>query len=68
MKNKISIEWYDEIDSTNTEMQRKIDALENFSVIAAVNQTAGRGQRGNTWHVQEGEKPHIFPLSQISAR
>lgn len=55
MKNKISIEWYDEIDSTNTEMQRKIDALENFSVIAAVNQTAGRGQRGNTWHVQEGK-------------
>ncbi len=42
MKNKIAIEWYDEIDSTNTEMQRKIDALENFSVIAAVNQTAGR--------------------------
>lgn len=55
MKNKISIEWYDEIDSTNTEMQRRIDTLENFSVIAAVNQTAGRGQRGNIWHVQEGK-------------
>lgn len=55
MKNKISIEWYDEIDSTNTEMLRRTDALENFSVIAAVNQTSGRGQRGNAWHVQEGK-------------
>lgn len=55
MKNKIAIEWYDEIDSTNTEMKRRIDALPDFTVIAALNQTAGRGQRGNTWYVQEGK-------------
>lgn len=54
MKNKVSIEWYDELDSTNTEVLRRMDSLDSYAVIAAANQTAGRGQRGNSWNVQKG--------------
>lgn len=46
--------WLESIDSTNTEILRRTDSLDNMSVIAAVNQTAGRGQRGNTWVVEPG--------------
>ena len=46
--------WLDSVDSTNTEVSRRYDTLDNLSVIAAVNQTAGRGQRGNVWHVEPG--------------
>ena len=41
--------WYDSIDSTNVEAMRRAEELENLTVIAAREQTAGRGQRGNTW-------------------
>lgn len=46
--------WLESVDSTNTEVLRRADSLDNLSVIAAVNQTAGRGQRGNTWMVEPG--------------
>ena len=47
MESKIHIKWHDELDSTNDELLRHIHDYDNLSVIAAVNQTAGRGQRGN---------------------
>lgn len=46
--------WMESVDSTNTEIVRRYDSLDNLSVIAAVNQTAGRGQRGNVWTVEPG--------------
>lgn len=46
--------WMESVDSTNTEILRRSDSLDNLSVIAAVNQTAGRGQRGNVWTVEPG--------------
>lgn len=46
--------WLESVDSTNTEIVRRYDNLDNLSVIAAVNQTAGRGQRGNVWTVEPG--------------
>jgi BirA family biotin operon repressor/biotin-[acetyl-CoA-carboxylase] ligase len=55
MKNKPSIIWLDRIDSTNNEAKRHISDLDNLSVIAAVHQTAGRGQRGNVWKSAEGQ-------------
>ncbi len=55
MHNKIHIIWYDELDSTNSEALRHISSFANLSVLGAVNQTAGRGQRGNTWHAAPGE-------------
>ena len=44
-----NIKWIDSVDSTNNEAKRRIESLSGLSVIAAYNQTAGRGQRGNTW-------------------
>lgn len=58
MKNladKMKIFWYDTLDSTNSEASRRIEKFDNLSVIAAMCQTAGRGQRGNKWLTQSGE-------------
>ncbi len=46
--------WLDSVDSTNSEIVRRLPELDNMSVIAAVDQTAGRGQRGNSWKVEPG--------------
>ena len=46
--------WLDSVDSTNNEVKRNVDVLGNFSVIAAREQTAGRGQRGNVWLTEPG--------------
>lgn len=52
---KSSIEWLDEIDSTNSELRRRLQSLDNLSVIAARYQTAGRGQGTHTWLSPEDE-------------
>ena len=44
-----NIIWSDTVDSTNDEAKRCIDSLPDLSVISTYNQTAGRGQRGNSW-------------------
>ena len=51
----MSITWIDTIDSTNDEAKRQIQSLDHLSVISAINQTAGRGQRGNTWSSESGK-------------
>lgn len=51
---KYNIIWLKSVDSTNNEAKRRIDSLSNMSVIAAYEQTAGRGQRGNTWLTAPG--------------
>ena len=55
MTKKHDIIWLESIDSTNEEARRRISALDNLSVLSAVSQTAGRGQRGNTWSAKPGE-------------
>lgn len=55
MKDSVDIRWHDELDSTNSEALRRISGLDNLSVVAAFRQTAGRGQRGNSWHAAPGE-------------
>ncbi len=54
MESKIQIKWYEELDSTNDELLRHIPEYDNLSVVAAVSQTAGRGQRGNRWLSEPG--------------
>lgn len=69
MESMIHIKWYEELDSTNNELLRDIPGYDNLSVVAAVNQTAGRGQRGNRWLSEPGDnltfslllKPAGFP-------
>lgn len=55
MKNAWKIKWFSTLDSTNDELLRHIQAYDNLSVIAAEAQTAGRGQRGNSWLTEPGE-------------
>ena len=55
MTKKHDIMWFDTIDSTNNEAKRHIATLDNLSVLSAMEQTEGRGQRGNTWSARPGE-------------
>ena len=55
MGNKVTITWVEETDSTQDEVRRHIREYANMSVVAALYQTAGRGQRGNKWHSGKGE-------------
>lgn len=55
MKEEVNIQWFDEVDSTNNEAIRHLAELDNLSVVAAVRQTAGRGQRGNSWLTEAGK-------------
>lgn len=51
----MTLRWYDSIDSTNTEALRHIGEWEHMTVLAAREQTAGRGQRGNSWFAEPGQ-------------
>lgn len=47
---------FDELDSTSNYLKaRGGDALPQFTVVVAANQSAGRGQRGNSWESAPGE-------------
>lgn len=77
----VRVNWFDEIDSTNSQAHRCRHEASDFTVWAAEFQTAGRGQRGNTWESAVGEnltfsilfKPsnflatRQFELSQVAA-
>ena len=47
--------WLDRVKSTNDEARRHISEIDNLSVVSALEQTKGRGQRGNRWSSQPGE-------------
>ena len=46
--------WLDEADSTNKVLRERLEDLDNLSVVAAVAQTAGRGQGAHTWYASPG--------------
>ena len=52
---KSNIVWLDSIDSTNSEALRRLESLPSGTVLAAREQTSGRGQRGNTWFSEAGK-------------
>lgn len=54
MKNMTDIIWYESIDSTNNQAKRLLKDLTGTTVIAAKEQTSGRGQRGNKWTSEAG--------------
>lgn len=54
MTKKHDIIWLDSTDSTNDEVRRHICDIDNLSVTAAMEQTAGKGQRGNRWFSEKG--------------
>lgn len=47
--------WYDELDSTNSEAVRRLDSIDNMSVIAALCQSRGRGKDSRKWLSSPGE-------------
>lgn len=49
------IKWYETIDSTNTQALKEAEHSEEGTVWAADYQTAGRGQRGNSWESARGK-------------
>lgn len=51
----MKIIWLSTIDSTNSEAMRRLPELDNCTVLAAGEQTAGRGQRGNSWFSEPGK-------------
>ena len=51
----MNIIWSDSIDSTNSEALRHLQDLPSGTILAAREQTAGRGQRGNTWFTEPGK-------------
>ena len=55
MAKKHDIIWLKSVDSTNEECRRRISDMDNLSVVSALSQTCGRGQRGNTWLSAPGE-------------
>ncbi len=55
MSKKHDIMWLESVDSTNSEARRHISDIDNLSVVAALEQTHGRGQGDHTWLSPRGE-------------
>lgn len=49
------INWFNCLDSTNNVALSHLPDIPSGTVIAAREQTAGRGQRGNTWFTEPGK-------------
>ena len=55
MTKMYDIMWLDSVDSTNSEAKRHISDIDNLSVLSALSQSEGRGQKGNKWSSVPGE-------------
>ena len=51
----MNVNWFDSLDSTNSEALRHLADYPSGTVLAAREQTAGRGQRGNSWFSEPGK-------------
>ena len=50
-----NIKWFDELKSTNSTISTDKMSLPSGTVYATVSQTAGKGQRGNSWESAPGK-------------
>lgn len=55
MTEEMTTIWLDTVDSTQNEVRRHVEEYDNMTVVAALFQTAGKGQRGNRWSSGRGE-------------
>lgn len=53
-KSAADIKWLDKAESTNKALREALPCCDNLSVIAAVEQLAGRGQGSHSWHSLRG--------------
>ncbi|MDE2047684.1 MAG: biotin--[acetyl-CoA-carboxylase] ligase [Betaproteobacteria bacterium] len=53
----LAFEWAEQIDSTSSELMRRVrdDLLDAPLLLAAGEQTAGRGRLGRSWHTAPGD-------------
>lgn len=49
------IKWFESLASTNNEAKKNIADYDNLSVIATIEQSAGRGQGTHTWYTTPGK-------------
>ena len=50
-----NIIWLETAESTNKTLREGLDRYDNLSVVAAREQTSGRGQGTHTWHSEKGK-------------
>lgn len=67
MENRGTIYWIDETESTQDVLLGAVSEYDNLSVAAARLQTAGRGQRGNSWLAGKGENLTFSVLLKFGA-
>ena len=59
---KFKVHKFQSIDSTNKYALEKADTLENYSVICARTQSAGKGRKGRKWISTDGENLYFSLL------
>ena len=74
MSKKHDIIWLEEVESTKRYAKEHICQLDNLSVVAAMYQSAGKGQGDHEWHSEAGanmlisiilKDPQIKPSEQV---
>jgi BirA family biotin operon repressor/biotin-[acetyl-CoA-carboxylase] ligase len=61
----VEVHW--EIDSTSSELARRIPVLDDLSFVIAETQSAGRGRRGRTWLSPPGMNLYLSVLKRFDA-
>ena len=59
----LEVHW--ELDSTSSELQRRLDQAADLSVVLAETQTAGRGRRGRIWLSPPGLNLYLSCLKRF---
>jgi len=59
----LEVHW--ELDSTSSELQRRLGEAADFSVVLAETQSAGRGRRGRTWLSPPGFNLYLSCLKRF---
>ena len=62
-----SLEVHWELDSTSTELQRRLADAPDMSIVLAETQSAGRGRRGRSWLSPPGLNLYISCLKRFDA-
>ncbi|MGB5853089.1 MAG: biotin--[acetyl-CoA-carboxylase] ligase [Rhodanobacter sp.] len=62
-----ALEVHDELDSTSSELQRRLAGAADLSVVLAESQSAGRGRRGRGWLSPPGLNVYLSCLKRFGS-
>ncbi|MEO6800355.1 MAG: biotin--[acetyl-CoA-carboxylase] ligase [Rhodanobacter sp.] len=62
-----TLEVHGELDSTSSELQRRITSAEDLSMVLAESQSAGRGRRGRDWLSPPGMNLYLSCLKRFES-